>query len=323
MSSDTAETELANQFASFTSEALKKHFDDLNEAIRAKAEPVKQNLCLLKSGVDDLVPQLAIMQSFLSQRGSARDKFRKAQLPTWTRWFKSFNKDTGLNLTLRAVQKQLAKLRGAHKREKSDPPVKLSAKNQRRLLTVHQYANEIVAAVENSADCSEVVREYKKVAMDSVRIGQLLESAVTDDDAVEQSATPAPVAAVENIEAAPVIAIAAGTQVVQPPARSVSLPKPGDCSGLVSNISQLCGDHLKAGLKGLEPEVMADVYGKFVQRLAQMYCIRTSGSALEMKVTVEYVGRKLTISPRELQQEFRTPFAHELKVGSVIQQEER
>ena len=162
MSIDTAETELANEFASFTPEALKKHFDDLNEAIRAKAEPVKQNLCLLKSGVDDLVPHLAVMQSFLSQRGSARDKFRKAHLPTWTTWFKSFNKDTGLNVTLRAVQKQLANLRGAYKREKSDPPVKLSAKNQRRLLTVHQYANEIVAAVENSADCSEVMREYRR-----------------------------------------------------------------------------------------------------------------------------------------------------------------
>jgi hypothetical protein len=292
MSIDTAETELANEFASFTPEALKKHFDDLNEAIRAKAEPVKQNLCLLKSGVDDLVPHLAVMQSFLSQRGSARDKFRKAHLPTWTTWFKSFNKDTGLNVTLRAVQKQLAKLRGAYKREKSDPPVKLSAKNQRRLLTVHQYANEIVAAVENSADCSEVMREYKKVAMDSVRIGQLLESAATDDDAVEQTPAQVPVAAAEGIKAPPVIPVPAATQKPQPRARSVSLPKPGDCSGLVSNISQLCGDHLKAGLEGLEPEVMTRVFGTVIQRLAQMYCVGSSGSGVEMKVTVEYVGRK-------------------------------
>ena len=305
MSSDTAETELANQFASFTPEALKKHFADLNEAIRAKAEPVKQNLCLLKSGVDDLVPHLAVMQSFLSQRGSARDRFRKAQLPTWTTWFKSFNKDTGLNVTLRAVQKQLAKLRGVHQREKSDPPVKLSAKNQRRLLTVHQYANEIVAAVENSADCSEVVREYKKVAMDSVRIGQLLESAVTDDDAVEQPPTPVPVAAVENIKAAPVIAIAAGTQVVQAPTRSVSPPKPGDCSGLVSNISQLCGDHLKAGLEGLEPEMMTQVFGTVVQRLAQMYCVDASGSAVELTVTVQKITRKAPMSCKEIRQEWR------------------
>jgi hypothetical protein len=90
-----------------------------------------------------------------------------------------------------------------------------------------------------------------------------------------------------------------------PQTQSVSLPKSGDCSGLVFNISQLCGDHLKAGLNGLEPEVMADVFRKVVQRLAQMYCIRPSGSAVEMKVTVEYVGRKPPTFAKEASQERR------------------
>jgi hypothetical protein len=70
------------------------------------------------------------------------------------------------------------------------------------------------------------------------------------------------------------------------------LPKSGDCSGLVSSVSRICGNHLKAALEGLEPEVMTSVFGRFVKRLAQMYCVRPSGSAVDMNVTVEYVGSK-------------------------------
>jgi hypothetical protein len=92
---------------------------------------------------------------------------------------------------------------------------------------------------------------------------------------------------------------------VSPKTASVSLPKPGDCSGLVSSVSSICGDHLNAGLKGLEPEVMAAVFGKFVQRLAQMYCVDASGSAVELMVTVEKVNRKAPMSYREAHQQWR------------------
>jgi hypothetical protein len=90
-----------------------------------------------------------------------------------------------------------------------------------------------------------------------------------------------------------------------PQTQSVSLPKPGDCSGLVSNISQLCGDHLKAGLEGLEPEVMTQVFGRLVQRLAQMYCIDASGSAVELTVTVQKIARKAPMSCNEIREEWR------------------
>jgi hypothetical protein len=85
---------------------------------------------------------------------------------------------------------------------------------------------------------------------------------------------------------------------------SPSLPMPGDWSGLVSSVNSMCGDHLKALLNGLEPQVMADVFGKLVRRLAQMYCLSQSGEALELKVTVEHVQRKAPKSVIELNSEF-------------------
>jgi hypothetical protein len=50
---------------------------------------------------------------------------------------------------------------------------------------------------------------------------------------------------------------------------------------------------------------MTDVFGKFVQRLAQMYCLGPSGSALEMEVTVEYVGRKPPTASKGIQKSTR------------------
>jgi hypothetical protein len=92
---------------------------------------------------------------------------------------------------------------------------------------------------------------------------------------------------------------------VFPKTASVALPKPGDWSGLVSNIETIAGEHIKAGLEGLEPEVMADVFGKFVQRLAQMYCVDASGSAVELTVTVQKITRKAPMSCKEIRQEWR------------------
>ncbi|MFZ1006449.1 MAG: hypothetical protein WAN65_06420 [Candidatus Sulfotelmatobacter sp.] len=93
-------------------------------------------------------------------------------------------------------------------------------------------------------------------------------------------------------------------QAPQPPTLLSSALKPGDCSGLFSSISNLCGGHFKAAFKELEPEVMTDVFGKFVERLAKMYCRRPSGEALELKVTVEEVTRKLPQSPAQRYREF-------------------
>jgi DNA repair exonuclease SbcCD ATPase subunit len=104
--------ELANQFASFDAEQAKKEFADLSEEIRGKTEAFA---CACKDAAekwDELTPRLSRMQALLSQRGEKRQAvLREAGLPTWTEWFEGFKKDLGLKISLRAVQKRLAKLR--------------------------------------------------------------------------------------------------------------------------------------------------------------------------------------------------------------------
>jgi hypothetical protein len=126
---------------------------------------------------DELLPLLDEMQSFLSQRGESRDKLRAADLPGWGDWFKSYKQDTGLNVTLRAVQKRLASFRakGAKSRKKPYPVPHLSVKNQRRLLKAQQFANEMVAAIDNGANYAEPVKLYKQIAMDSRELNGLLQ----------------------------------------------------------------------------------------------------------------------------------------------------
>jgi hypothetical protein len=128
MSEMTAPQEkLANQFASVEICALKKTFIDLNDLIYAKATGVSEHLSSANRTLEDLLPYLGEMQSFLSQRGSGHNQFRKAGLPSWTKWFRKFNAETGLDVSIRAVQKQLAKARGTKPRKKSEHPAKESA----------------------------------------------------------------------------------------------------------------------------------------------------------------------------------------------------
>lgn len=109
---ETSPRKLANQFASFDAEQTRQAFADLSEEIRDKAE---EFACACKGAAekwDELTPRLSRMQALLSQRGEKRQAvLREAGLPTWTEWFEGFKKDLGLKISLRAVQKRLARLR--------------------------------------------------------------------------------------------------------------------------------------------------------------------------------------------------------------------
>lgn len=65
---NTTEEQLANQFASFSPEALKRTYDDLNSTIQANAKPVSRDLSSLKTGLEALLPPLDEMSSGLSRK---------------------------------------------------------------------------------------------------------------------------------------------------------------------------------------------------------------------------------------------------------------
>ncbi len=128
------------------------------------------------------------MQSLLSQRGEARDKLRAANVPGWSEWFKSYKKDTGLGVTLRAVQKRLAKLRAKDNKKsgKPDPGPNLSKKDQKQLVEAPQCANEKVGVMDGGGDSTQAPKTYKQVAMDCDQPGKLPESRATNSSIARQ-----------------------------------------------------------------------------------------------------------------------------------------
>ena len=109
----TPPQKLANLFASLDAEQTKKTYADLSEAIRDKSEAFESAFKDAADRWDELTPYLSQMQSLLSQRGAQRKAvLQEAGLPSWTDWFERFKKELGWKISLRAVQKKLATLRG-------------------------------------------------------------------------------------------------------------------------------------------------------------------------------------------------------------------
>lgn len=73
--------------------------------------------------------------------------------------------------------------------------------------------------------------------------------------------------------------------------RRARTPKAGDWSGLFNIVNKSCGKKIKATLTGLDEELMADVYAKFVQKIAQMYCVIDDEAAAK-QVRVQIAGNK-------------------------------
>ncbi len=89
---------------------------------------------------------------------------------------------------------------------------------------------------------------------------------------------------------------------------SKSRIKPGNWSDLSIEVSKLCGKQMKTAFKGLPAEVVADAFGRFAQRLAQVHCLDSDGVSVEMRVVVEVVRRKPPTTEKEISRDHETPF---------------
>jgi hypothetical protein len=285
----TTQLELApspREFFPADPETFKKTYKELNDVVTDKARLIVGACKSLNSRWAELLPTLDQMQSFLSQRGDARGMLREAKLPTWSEWWKSFESASGLYASLRTMQKHLSKYRstGQEKQRRSDPPVRLSSSDQRRALRALQCANEMVEAFNNHRDPVAPLREYNRIAIGADRIGEMLENIPADAEPFlvsRASAAPADRAAVLVADQ---IAI---PQEQIPRPNPIKMPEPGDRSGLFNMVNDTCGTQIRAALMGLPPDLMANVFGEFVRKLANMHC-QYDREAGELKVAVEY-----------------------------------
>jgi hypothetical protein len=97
---------------------IRQEYFDLDAKITAKLDIFTSKAADTKLAFDDLIPDLDIMQAMLSQRGRYRNLMDTLGLPTWTGWFKNFQKRCALDYSLKTVQRRLKERRG----ELGEPP---------------------------------------------------------------------------------------------------------------------------------------------------------------------------------------------------------
>jgi len=283
MTNEAIDSKLANQFASSHSEevaAMKEKFRVLNESAHTNARLISANSDLLNDAWQEFLPILNKMQLLLSQRGSARGTEREAGLPKWGPWFEAFQNETGLKVSIRSVQKHLAVFRGIvnEKRPRPERRVKLPSVDQVPPPQAPVLGGaEFAAALDSGAPFQDALREHILTAVEPKYVEQLLAAIPTKPPEVFT----APVR-----EAVPVDI----PKQALPLSQRLPMPSRGDWSGLFNSVSDLCGMRIKAALDGLQPEQMADIFGKFVQKLAKTYC-RIDNQAVKIQVTVEVVNR--------------------------------
>lgn len=282
--------ELVKPFTSFCGvepDGVKDRYNWLNESANEKGTLIENGTCDLSKAWAEFLPVLDEIQSLLSQRGSAREMLRDANLPLWSEWLEAFQKKSGLNCTVRTLYNHLSRYRaiGKEKRKRAEPPVRLPAKDQKRVLTALQFANEMVDALDHGGNYLEPLEGYRRVAIEPDRIAQLLEIIPPDEVSFGSPGT-LPLTAIPPVVAPGLSPTFPAT--IQP---SVLMPSVGDWGRLVEMVNASCGSQIDATLDGLRPEMAAYALGKFVGELAKLH-YRYDPAAGEIAVTVSYIERR-------------------------------
>jgi hypothetical protein len=159
-----------SRYASLDVEGTKKAYQELNLTLEGMANAVVKT-------IDEIVPHLAKMQALLSQRGAGRKKvLKKAGLPRWTHWAKSYEKK--FDCTLRTIQLRIKLHREgrrqgasggvkagrspANRRSASKAPARIDSRQQEWLLKSHAAANKLVAALKSGGDWKGPLGEYER-----------------------------------------------------------------------------------------------------------------------------------------------------------------
>jgi hypothetical protein len=146
----------------------------------------------------------------------------------------------------------------------------LSATDQRRLIEGVLHANDLVSALDNGGEYLGALAAYKRVAMGLGRVQRCVDTVGPEADGslTSMANTLERVSGQAAMEAP---AVAQGKSPVSLP--SLSILKAGDWSGLVNKVGDSCGGSIKSVFEGLAPQLMADVFANFGQKLAQRFCV--------------------------------------------------
>ena len=167
-----------NKYESLDVEGTKKAYQELNSVLEGLANTVVKTL-------DEIVPHLAGMQALLSQRGVGRKKvLKKAGLPRWTHWAKSYEKK--FHCTLRTIQLRIKLHREGRRqgasggakagrgpagpRLASKAPARIDGRQVEWLLKSQDAANKLVAALKSGSDWKGPLGEYERATRSPAKL---------------------------------------------------------------------------------------------------------------------------------------------------------
>jgi len=169
-------------YETLDSYATKAAYEELNSVLDSLANQVVYT-------IDQIIPQLAEMQSLLSQRGKARKKVLKvAGVPSWTDYGKAYA--DRLECSFRKIQDHITRFNrngksGRSKSPKNGPkssPTRLDRRQQATLVKAQLAANELVSALKSGGDWPAAVTAYEQVAVTPPKLDSYLNSLKLEPD---------------------------------------------------------------------------------------------------------------------------------------------
>ena len=163
--SDSRKISRISQEQKFSNDPLCSAFKTIKDAIWIKGKTTADNMAAASRSLDELLPELAKAQAFLSKRGDERRKMTKLGLPTWTEFYATVEKEFNIGYTLRSIQMKLRAMRGAAQKRNGNTE-KEPTLNKAAKIAVCKAAvigSEMVTAIEQGGDPTPFVKEFKSV----------------------------------------------------------------------------------------------------------------------------------------------------------------
>ena len=163
--SDSRKISRISQEQKFSNDPLCGAFKTIKDAIWIKGKTTADNMAAASRSLDELLPELAKAQAFLSKRGDERRKMTKLGLPTWTEFYATVEKEFKIGYTLRSIQMKLRAMRGAAQKRNGNTQ-KEPTLNKAAKIAVCKAAvigSEMVTAIEQGGDPTPFVKEFRSV----------------------------------------------------------------------------------------------------------------------------------------------------------------
>ena len=172
-------------------------FAELEADAKIKADKLQLAGQAHENAWEELIPILDNIQKHLSLRGENRDRNNSSGLPTWTEWWRNFQKENDFDACLRRVQKKLKEFRArVRAREDATNQKGESEEKLRYVGTYDKLRFELAHAKKSSDNPKDVLIRLIRSHFSAIEVGEIAHA--LQSDPTGGSAAKAPVSGAEE-----------------------------------------------------------------------------------------------------------------------------